>query len=168
MADPPIYELQDSSGNVVGYLRQDISNSETTLENDQTNTTFTVENGRVLVDGSEIQGTDTRTDVSEDGTTIVADTEDINFTESGDATVSVSDDGDGTVTVDVSATGTDTRTNVSDSGTEVVVDTTDINFDTDLEVVDDGDGSVTVNSTASGGSGDVSTVQAYAHEWGRF
>ena len=170
MADVPVYELQDSNGTVVGYFRQDIANSETDIINAQTGTTLTVENGRILVDGSEIQGTDTRTDVSKAGTAVVTDTEDINFTESGDATVGVTDDGDGTVTVDISATDTDTdtRTNVSDSGTEVVVDVSDINFATDLSVTDDGDGSVTVNSTASGGGGDASTIQAYAHEWGRF
>ena len=84
---------------------------------------------------------DTRVDVADDGTTIVTDTEEIDFS----ANVSVTDNGDGTVTVD--ATDTDTHTNVSDDGTTTVSDTSDINFRDLLTVTDDGDGSVTVDGT---------------------
>jgi hypothetical protein len=104
--------------------------------------------GTVTIDAVD---TDTRTDVSDGGTTVVAETTDINFTQSNDATVSVTDDGDGSVTVDVDVTDTDTRTDVSDSGTQVLTDTTDINFSSNLTVTDDGDGSVTVDASGGGG-----------------
>lgn len=80
----------------------------------------------------------------EDSGTAVLDTDNLNFANN----LNVTDDGDGTVTID--AVDTDTRTDVSDSGTQVLTDTTDINFSSNLTVTDDGDGSVTVD--ASGGT----------------
>ena len=84
---------------------------------------------------------DTRTDVADDGTTQVTDVEEIDFA----ANVSVTDNGDGTVSIDATDTDTDTRTDVSDSGTTVVSDVSDINFAEFLSVTDDGDGTVTVD-----------------------
>ena len=84
---------------------------------------------------------DTRVDVADDGTTQVTDTEEIDF----GTNVSVTDNGDGTVTVD--ATDTDTHTSVSDDGTQTVSDTSDINFRKLITVTDDGDGSVTVDGS---------------------
>lgn len=53
---------------------------------------------------ADTSATDTRTDVSDSSGTVVPDTEDITFTASGDASVTVSDDGDNSATVDVGAT----------------------------------------------------------------
>lgn len=105
-----------------------------------------------LVDDIEAELNAVGVNVSDDGTLVVDNTGDINFTASGAAGVSVTDDGDGSASVDVSATDTDTdtRTDVSDDGTPVVTDTDDINFASNLTVTDDGDNSVTVD--ASGGS----------------
>lgn len=50
--------------------------------------------------------TDTRTNVSQGGTQVVADTSDINFTSGTNTTASVTDDGDGTVSVSYDASGT--------------------------------------------------------------
>lgn len=50
--------------------------------------------------------TDTRTNVSQAGTQVVADTSDINFTSGTNTTASVTDDGDGTVSVSYDASGT--------------------------------------------------------------
>ncbi|PSP94252.1 hypothetical protein BRC91_06685 [Halobacteriales archaeon QS_4_62_28] len=85
--------------------------------------------------------TDTHTDVSDGGSTVLRDVSDINF----GTDLSVTDDADGSVTVDASTT--DTRTNVSDNGSTVVTDSGDINFATNLTVTNDGDGTVTVDST---------------------
>jgi len=81
--------------------------------------------------------TDTRTDVSDGGSQVFAEVADIN----AGANLTVTDDGDGTVTLDASGGG---GTDVSDSGTQIVADTGDINFDSGADVVDDGDGTVTV------------------------
>lgn len=89
---------------------------------------------------------DTRVDVADDGTTLITDTGEIDFA----SNISVTDNGDGTVTV--SATDTDTHTGVSDDGTQTVAETSDINFREFLSVSDDGDGSVTVD-----GVGDTHT-----------
>lgn len=101
--------------------------------------------------------TDTHTDVSDSGGTVVTEAGDIAFTASNDATVSVTDDGDGTATVDVDVTGTDTHTDVSDDGTLTVGDVADINFGSNVSVTDDGDGSVTVD--VDSGSGGVATTE---------
>lgn len=99
--------------------------------------------------------TDTRTDLEDSAGTVVADAEGMAFTASADAAVSVTDDTDGTGTVDVSAT--DTQTGVSDDGTQVLGSVTDINFssgtNTTATVSDDGDGTATVSYDASGTSG---------------
>lgn len=94
--------------------------------------------------GSGGTDTDTRTDVSDAGGTVVSEVTDIQVVASGDASVSVSDDGDGSATVDVEAS--DTHTGVSDDGSEVVGDVDDIDFGAELDVADDGDGSVTVST----------------------
>ena len=79
--------------------------------------------------------------VEDDGTQVL-DTANLNF----GTNVSVTDDGDGTVTVD--ATGdTDTRIDVSDDGTLVLSEPTDVNFGTNLSATDDGDGTATINAT---------------------
>jgi hypothetical protein len=82
---------------------------------------------------------DTHTDVSDGGSLVVGNVDDINF----DSNLTVTDDNDGTVTVDASSS--DSRTNVSDDGSQVVTDTTDINAGDGLDVTDDGDGSVTID-----------------------
>lgn len=84
---------------------------------------------------------DTRVDVADDGTSVITDAEEIDFA----ANVAVTDNGDGTVTVD--ATDTDTHTDISDDGTAVVSDTGDINFGSFLTVTDDADGTVTVDGS---------------------
>lgn len=88
--------------------------------------------------------TDTRTDISDSGGTVVSEVTDIQVVASGDASVSVSDDGDGSATVDVSAS--DSHTGVSDGGSEMVADVEDIDFGAELNVADDGDDSVTVST----------------------
>lgn len=77
--------------------------------------------------------------VSDDGTEVVASSEDFNF----GTNLSASDDGDSTTTMSA----TDTHTDVSDGGTTTVSDTKDINFGTSLSTTDDGDQSVTVDVT---------------------
>jgi hypothetical protein len=106
--------------------------------------------GSVTIDATS-GGTDTRTDVSDSGGTVVSDVEDITFTASADASITVSDDADGTATVDVSATDTDTdtRTDIEDSGAAVLSNVTSINFGNNVTVTDDGDGSVTVDVSGS-------------------
>jgi hypothetical protein len=95
--------------------------------------------------------TDTRTDVSDGGSQVVAEVEDIDF----GSNLSVSDDGDGTVTISATDTNTDTRTDVSDSGSQVVAEVEDINAGANLSVSDDGDGTVTIDASGGGGT-DVS------------
>ena len=108
-----------------------------------------VQTGGTVKNLSDIEA-DTRINVSDDGTEVVSEPTDVNF---GD-NVSVTDDGDGTVTVDATdTTETDTRVNVSDNGTEVVSEPTDISFDANLSVTDDADGTVSID--ASGGSGEI-------------
>ena len=95
----PRYRLVDSNGNVVGSVFGD-GNGNVEIQ-DETGTSY-------LFPSSPSSGTDvarfqdlpsdTRTDVSDDGTTVVSDTSDINFSD----LLAVTDDTDGTVTVDVS------------------------------------------------------------------
>ena len=110
-----------------------------------------VQTGGTVKNLSDIEpNTDTRINVSDDGTEVVSEPTDVNF---GD-NVSVTDDGDGTVTIDATdTTEEDTRVNVSDNGIEVVSEPTDISFDANLDVTDDGDGTVSID--ASGGSGEI-------------
>lgn len=98
-----------------------------------------------------ISATDTRTDVSEDGTQFQTDVDDINF----GTNLNVTDDGDGSVTIEASS-GTDTRTDVSDGGGTVETNVEDINFGSDLSVTDDGDGSVTVDGSGTDTRANVS------------
>jgi len=65
--------------------------------------TFTYDdNNNQLEFGENIS--DSRTDISENGSTVVSDTSDINVTTSNDASASVTDDTDGTATLDISTT----------------------------------------------------------------
>ena len=105
-----------------------------------------VQTGGTVKNLSDIEA-DTRINVSDDGTEVVSEPTDVNFADN----VSVTDDGDGTVTID--ATDTDTRVNVSDNGIEVVSEPTDISFNANLDVTDDGDGTVSID--ASGGNGEI-------------
>lgn len=82
---------------------------------------------------------DTRTDISEGGTGVLTDVQDINFA----GNLTVTDDGDGTVTIEA----TDTRTDVAEDGSKVVNDVTEINFGTNVTVTDDGDGTVTITTS---------------------
>jgi len=67
-------------------------------------------------------GSDTRTDVSDDGTQIVADTSDINFS----TDLNVSNDGDGSVTVESAASGgSGLSTTVVDSASTTTYTTND-------------------------------------------
>jgi len=91
------------------------------------------------VDGDE--AADLSTDVSDDGTLVVASVEDIDF----GSDLSVTDDGDGTVTV-AAAAQPDTHVDVLDGATVVVTDPTNISFGANLTATDDGDGSVTVTA----------------------
>ena len=105
--------------------------------------THVVDTSAQTVTEKNTGGSETRVNISDDGASVLTDAEDIDFA----SNLSVSDDGDGTVTVDATDTNTDTRTNVSDDGSQVVADTDDINFTTNLNVTDDGDGSVSVDAS---------------------
>lgn len=86
-------------------------------------------------------GSGSRPDVSDDGSLVVSEASDLNFA----AGLDVTDDGDGSVTIDGSAA--DSHTDVSDDGTLVVSSVDDINFGSNVSVTDDGDGTVTVASS---------------------
>ncbi|AFH21455.1 hypothetical protein OSG_eHP1_00125 [environmental Halophage eHP-1] len=151
----PRYRLVDSNDNVVGSLFGD-GNGNVEIQ-DETGTSYLFTSSPNS--GSDVARfqdlpSDTRTDISDGGTTVVSDTSDINFVDN----LTVTDDGDGTVRIDAATGGTDTRTDVSDDGTLVVTDTEDINFGSGLDVTDDGDTSVTVDSTASGTGGTADTA----------
>jgi len=144
----PRYQLVDpSTGNVVGSVFGD-GNGNVEIQ-DETGTSYLFpSNPSSGTDVARFQDlpSDTRTDISDGGTTVVSDTSDINFA----SNVSVTDDGDGTVTVD--ATSTDTRTDVSNNGTTVVSETTDIDFTDLLVATDDTDGTGSVAFDASDGT----------------
>lgn len=76
---------------------------------------------------------------SNGGTAVLTQPTDVNF----GSDLTLSDDGDGTVTIDFTGTA---GHSVSDSGTQVLSNATDVNFGTDLSVTDDGDGTVTVDA----------------------
>lgn len=86
------YSDEDAEDAVAALLN---AGSNVSLNYDDANDTLTIDATNTI--------TDTRTDVSDGGTTVVSETTDINF----DSNVTVTDDGDGTVTV--SATDTDTQ-----------------------------------------------------------
>lgn len=94
------------------------------------------------INGSgELESTGAMASISDSGSQILSSPGDIDFGQN----VSVTDDGDGTVTVDVSDQATsDTRVNVSNDGTQVVSEPTDVNFGQGLTASDDGDGTATV------------------------
>lgn len=128
----------DQIGTRPGDLFQDLSVDKLKVwQNGAFRTVITDDNASDISDAIGV-------DVSDDGTVIVAESTDIDF----GSNLSVSDDGDGTVTVDA-ASFADTRTDVSDSGSHVVANTEDINFDANLDVTDDGDGTVTVSAQSS-------------------
>jgi hypothetical protein len=89
-------------------------------------------------------------DIQDSGGNVLSDASDLKFIASGDASVTVTDQGSGVAQVEVSATDTDSNTtDISDSGSSVLTDTADINFADNLTVTDDTDGSVTVDATGS-------------------
>lgn len=140
----PIYNTADQPPDMdVGYGEVDTSRLSGPLTGGVDVDTLAGSNLDVV--NGDLQATDTRTDVSDDGAVIVQETTDINFGVDLDAT----DDGDGTVTVDATGTAADTRTDVSDDGATVVQEVSDINFADDLDAIDDGDGTVTINSLAA-------------------
>lgn len=101
---------------------------------------------------------DSRSDVSKDGSLIVSDATDINFTDTNDMAITVSNDGDGSATVDFDVT--DTRTDVANASGTVQSETEEITFtaggDLSVNVQDDGDGTSTVQFSGSISSTDVS------------
>ncbi|TQQ81841.1 hypothetical protein [Halonotius roseus] len=62
------------------------------------------------------------------------------------ANLSVTDNGDATVTIDA-AEASDTQSGISEDGTQMYASVDDINFTGFLNVIDDGDGSVTIDPT---------------------
>jgi hypothetical protein len=78
--------------------------------------------------------------VSDNGTEVVSPATDFNFGSSLDVT----DDGDGTVTIDA-ITSSDTHTAVSEDGTQMYGSVDDINFQGFLNLIDDGDGTVSLD-----------------------
>lgn len=82
-----------------------------------------------------------------DGTTTVTDPSEATFTASGAASVDVVDDGDGTATVDISATDTDTHIDVQDGGGSLASDIAALNLGSNLSGSLDGS-TVTVSATA--------------------
>jgi len=84
--------------------------------------------------------------VEDDSSAVISDASAINFS----SNLSVTDDGDGTVTVDASGGG---GVDVEDSGSLAVSGSSAINFGSNLSVTDDGDGTVTVDASGGGGGG---------------
>lgn len=74
---------------------------EVTVQDASEGTDVTVQDGSAALDVTVTGGADTRTDVSDSGVEVVPETSDINF----DTNLSVTDDGDGSVTVDASGGG---------------------------------------------------------------
>lgn len=99
-----------------GYTDEDAEDAVAALLNAGSNVSLTYDdpNDALTIDATDTN-TDTRTDVSDSGTTVVSETTDINF----DSNVSVTDDGDGTVTVSV----TDTDTQLTNEEVEDIVST---------------------------------------------
>lgn len=92
------------------------------------------------VDGQH--ASDLGSGASNNGTQVVSTATDFNFTDN----LQVTDDGDGTVSISA-VSGTDTHTAVSEDGTELVSSVDDIDFTGHLNVIDDGDGTVTIDPT---------------------
>lgn len=74
---------------------------EVTVQDASEGTDVTVQDGSAALDVTVTGGADTRTNVSDSGVEVVPETSDINF----DTNLSVTDDGDGSVTVDASGGG---------------------------------------------------------------
>jgi hypothetical protein len=99
--------------------------------------------GTVTIDATDSNtDTDTHTDISYSGTTVVGDTDDVNFGNGLDAT----DDGDGTATVDVSASGSTVQA-------EYVTLSTDDDLDNDRTLA--GAGGITLTDNGANGDPDV-------------
>jgi len=88
--------------------------------------------------------TDTRADVADDGATVVEDVIELDF----GSNVTITDNGDGTVTVDSTDTDTDTRADIADDGATVITDVQEIDFGSNVSVTDNADGTVTVDAAA--------------------
>lgn len=99
------------------------------------------EDGTTLETAGEV--TNTHINVENNGTQTLADVDAVNFATDLD----VSDDGDGSVTVDSTAS-TGASTNISNDGSQVVDSTDDINFTNNLTASDDADGTATVETSA--------------------
>lgn len=94
-------------------------------------------------------------DVSDGGTLIVNEATDINF----GSNLSVTDDGDGTITV-AAANSPDTHLDVKEDGATLVSDVSYIDFLGHLNVVDQLDGGVTIDPTHTHTLGELSDVSA--------
>ena len=115
-----------SDDNVEGFSTSGEEGTVPTSQGDGTLAMLTVDDGEVSV--------------SDDGTLVVSAVEGLNHA----SNLTVTDDGDNTVTID--ATDTDTRIDVSDDGELILSEPTDVNFAENISVVDDGDGTVSVTS----------------------
>lgn len=92
------------------------------------------------VDG--MHASDLGSGASDSGTPVLSTATDFNF----GSNLQVSDDGDGTVTINAQVPDAD-LTDISEDGNQVVANASDINFIGHLNVTDDGDGSVTIDPT---------------------
>jgi len=113
------------------------------------------------VDGFE--ATELGSGASDDGTSLYSSVTDFNFS----SNLGLTDDGDGTVTIDVEqgdGSGLDADTvdgmeaadlgsGATDSGTSIYSSVTDFNFNSNINVTDDGDGTVTLDVEQGSGSG---------------
>jgi hypothetical protein len=92
------------------------------------------------VDG--IEASELGSGASDSGTLVLNTATDFNF----GTNLQVSDDGDGTVTINAQVPDAD-LTDISEDGTQVLANAADINFTGHLNVINDGDGSVTIDPT---------------------
>jgi len=142
-----IYQIEPGTGtlNILETLNfPNITGTPTFANHDHSET------GMAQVDHSSLSGIGaedhhSQIQVSDSGSAVLTQPSDMNF----GANITVTDDGDGSLTIDASGS-TDTRVNVSDDGTQVVAEPTDINFGTNVSVTDDGDGTVTVEASSGG------------------
>jgi hypothetical protein len=90
----PRYRLVDGNGNVIGSLFQNSNGDIEIADQNDSSYVFTTNPS----DPTDVARLQDIVDVSDDGTTVVSEVSDINFAD----LLAVGDDGDGTVTVDVS------------------------------------------------------------------
>jgi hypothetical protein len=107
------------------------------------------EDAQIRYDGTEWARVEPGVDVEDSGSVVIQKATNINF----DANLTVTDDGDGTVSVSGSSAGVDAE----DDGSVIVSGSTAFNFGSNLSVTDDGDGTVTVDS--AGGTGSITWNQ---------